>query len=81
MQIYVPIHEYGGHWYLMVVCLENSVIYHLDCNITDDTIGHRRENIKTIVSHYCTVRFMLVNAYKIPRPNLQLYISATLLFE
>lgn len=48
-KIYVPIEELTGHWYLMVMCLENQVIYHLDTYNTVDTNERREDNMKAIV--------------------------------
>jgi Ulp1 family protease len=46
----VPIEEVlEGHWYLMVVHIEERRIYHVDSNLTDGNKGGRRLTIHKIV--------------------------------
>lgn len=50
-QIYVPIFEKPYHWYLMVICVQQGVIYHLDSHLTIADIDGRSQRIETLVSH------------------------------
>ena len=44
----MPIKD-NAHWYLMVVCIEEQVIYHFDSHLELDAIEPWREIIKTLV--------------------------------
>ncbi|KAJ1402715.1 Papain-like cysteine peptidase superfamily [Sesbania bispinosa] len=46
--IYVPIEEITGQWYLMVVSLNEKIIYHLDPYYEDQDIIRRRDNIRNL---------------------------------
>ncbi|KAJ1376867.1 Ulp1 protease family, C-terminal catalytic domain [Sesbania bispinosa] len=44
--IYIPIKENTDHWYLMVVSMEDEIVYHLDCHPRVIKVNDRRETIK-----------------------------------
>ncbi|KAJ1379133.1 Ulp1 protease family, C-terminal catalytic domain [Sesbania bispinosa] len=63
-EIYVPIQEAGGHWYLVVVSLVDRVVYHLD-SILDEKL--------VITSHFqiekvCDALSSIICTYHFP-PN------------
>ncbi|KAJ1383301.1 Ulp1 protease family, C-terminal catalytic domain [Sesbania bispinosa] len=47
-QIYVPIQEYGGHWFLMVISLEERHVYYLDYYVDTEHINGRLERISAV---------------------------------
>ncbi|KAJ1423164.1 Ulp1 protease family, C-terminal catalytic domain [Sesbania bispinosa] len=46
--IYVPIKENNEHWYLMVVSMEQEIVYHLDSNPQVARLKERRDNITRV---------------------------------
>ncbi|KAK7260379.1 hypothetical protein RIF29_26375 [Crotalaria pallida] len=55
--IYVPIHE-NGHWFLMVISIDDQTIYHLDSNLHVDMILPRRRAMRRM----CNVIHQIVNS-------------------
>jgi Ulp1 family protease len=49
VQIYVPIEDTNGHWYLMVVSMDTQKIYHLDSHFKEEALEERRFTIRNIV--------------------------------
>lgn len=50
MQIYVPVEDVGlGHWYLVVINVEEGKVYQLDTYLPDDKVFERRLTIHKIV--------------------------------
>lgn len=49
VQIYVPIMEPNGHWYLMVASMDETVIYLVDCHLNSQQTAARKRSIRTIV--------------------------------
>ncbi|MCH98276.1 Ulp1 protease family carboxy-terminal domain protein [Trifolium medium] len=47
--IYVPIEETRGHWYLMVISIDDQKIYQLDSHPRDDLVEGRQRTIRNIV--------------------------------
>ncbi|KAJ1379108.1 Ulp1 protease family, C-terminal catalytic domain [Sesbania bispinosa] len=55
--VYVPIKEDTDNWYLMVISMEQEVVYHLDPYVLSERIKSRRENISKLcekVVHFMT---------------------------
>jgi hypothetical protein len=49
-QVYVPIEDENGHWFLMVIHIPERRIYHLDTFMVDGKKEIRRQQIKKVVS-------------------------------
>ncbi|KAJ1380126.1 Ulp1 protease family, C-terminal catalytic domain [Sesbania bispinosa] len=60
--IYVPIKENTGHWYLMVVSMEEEVVYHLDYHPQVSMMKDRRDTITKV----CEVLVHLMTTDWIP---------------
>ncbi|WJX10126.1 hypothetical protein P8452_00884 [Trifolium repens] len=46
--IYVPIEEESGHWFLMVIHIEERKVYHLDSHLVAEKVGERHRKMKKI---------------------------------
>ncbi|XP_045800560.1 uncharacterized protein LOC123894574 [Trifolium pratense] len=47
-EIYIPMEDSCGHWFMMVIHLEKSKIFHLDSFLVDDKTEGRRQQIRKI---------------------------------
>ena len=54
-QIYVPINTAEDHWYLMVISLQNGVVYQLDSFCDHEDIAPRRAIMSNLVSNFYNV--------------------------
>ncbi|WJX55904.1 hypothetical protein P8452_41621 [Trifolium repens] len=59
--IYVPIREKTGHWFLMVVHIEERKIYHLDSHLLVDKIDSRHQKIKKIAKALSHLLLIIYN--------------------
>jgi Ulp1 family protease len=58
-QIYVPIKTTGGHWFLMIVHLEQGIIYHLDTYCPVECAELRKMRIKRAVYNFIYFNIVL----------------------
>ena len=49
-QVYIPIEEIDGHWFLMVVAMNELAIYHVDSFPDANVIEERQGRIRALVS-------------------------------
>ena len=49
IQIYVPIEDLGGHWFLMVVASTEKALYHVDSFPEDLVVPDRHSRMRTVV--------------------------------
>ncbi|KAJ1376164.1 Papain-like cysteine peptidase superfamily [Sesbania bispinosa] len=47
-QIYIPIEDIDNLWYLMVVSIDQQVIYHLDSHLNEDVVHRRHATMRKI---------------------------------
>lgn len=52
VQIYVPIMEANGEWYLMVASMDETVIYMVDTYLNSQQTTARKKSIRAIVCNY-----------------------------
>ncbi|KAJ1387156.1 Ulp1 protease family, C-terminal catalytic domain [Sesbania bispinosa] len=50
-EIYVPIQEAGGHWYLAVISVSQKMVYHLDSYLDEKCVNTRRFHIEKVCEY------------------------------
>ncbi|KAJ1426955.1 Ulp1 protease family, C-terminal catalytic domain [Sesbania bispinosa] len=50
-EIYVPIQEAGGHWYLAVISVSQKMVYHLDSYLDENCVNTRRFHIEKVCEY------------------------------
>ncbi|KAG4968338.1 hypothetical protein JHK82_034060 [Glycine max] len=45
---YIPIYDDTSHWYLMVICIDENKFYHLNSNMTLESLEDKRQAIRTM---------------------------------
>ncbi|KAJ1406489.1 Ulp1 protease family, C-terminal catalytic domain [Sesbania bispinosa] len=46
--IYIPIEDIQNHWYLMVISVDQHIIYHLDSHLNEADVDRRHATMRTI---------------------------------